>query len=177
MQRRLNITLYIPFTRNVVGAMDYTPVTFTNSQHPHITSYGHELALSVVFESGIQHLADRPSGYYDLPDAARTFLKNVPNAWDNTKLVDGYPGRDIVIARRKGDLWYIGAISSERFERTKTINFSFLPEGKKYKMTLISDGKHDKELNTQYIVVDKSSTFSVRLLRRGGFAAKLKPLH
>jgi hypothetical protein len=67
----------LPFTRNVVGAMDYTPVTFTNSQFPHITSYGHELALSVLFESGMQHFADRPEGYYTLPDAAKTFLKNV----------------------------------------------------------------------------------------------------
>lgn len=166
----------IPFTRNIVGGMDYTPVTFTNSQHPHITSYGHELALSVVFESGIQHMADRPSGYYELPDAARTFLREVPNAWDNTKLVEGNPGRSIIIARQKGELWYIGGISSERFERNKTLNFSFLPEGKKYKMTLISDGRHDKELATQYIVVDKSSAVNVKLLRRGGFAARLRPV-
>jgi len=166
----------LPFTRNVVGAMDYTPVTFTNSQYPHITSYGHELALSVVFESGLQHMADRPSGYYELPDAARTFLKEVPNAWDDTKLLDGYPGRDIILARRKGDIWYIGGISSERFERTKTLKFNFLPEGKKYKLTLITDGKHDKEFATQYLVVDKSSTIAVKLLRRGGFTANLKQI-
>ena len=166
----------LPFTRNVVGAMDYTPVTFTNSQNPHITSYGHELALSVVFESGFQHLADRPDGYYDLPDAARTFLKEVPNAWDDTKLLDGYPGRNIIIARRKGDLWYIGGLNSERFERTKTLTFDFLPEGKQYKMTLITDGKHDKAFATQYLVVDKSSSINVKMLRRGGFAAKLKPI-
>ena len=55
---RINCTL--PFTRNVVGPMDYTPVAFTNSQHPHMTTYAHELALSVAFESGIQHWADRP---------------------------------------------------------------------------------------------------------------------
>jgi alpha-glucosidase len=164
----------LPFTRNVVGSMDYTPVTFTNSQNPHITSYGHELALSVVFESGFQHLADRPSGYYELPDAARTFLKEVPNAWDNTKLLDGYPGRDIIIARQKGDSWYIGGLNSERFEKTKILKFDFLPEGAKYKLTLISDGKHDKEFATQYIEVDKSSSVSVKLLRRGGFTAKLK---
>jgi alpha-glucosidase len=164
----------LPFTRNVVGSMDYTPVTFTNSQNPHITSYGHELALSVVFESGFQHLADRPSGYYELPDAARTFLKEVPNAWDNTKLLDGYPGRDIIIARQKGDSWYIGGLNSERFEKTKILKFDFLPEGAKYKLTLISDGKHDKEFATQYIAVDKSSSVSVKLLRRGGFTAKLK---
>jgi alpha-glucosidase len=164
----------LPFTRNVVGPMDYTPVTFTDSQNPHITSYGHELALSVVFESGFQHLADRPSGYYELPDAARTFLKEVPNAWDNTKLLDGYPGRDIIIARQKGDSWYIGGLNSERFDKTKILKFDFLPDSVKYKLTLISDGKHDKELETQYIAVDKSSSLSVKLLRRGGFAAKLK---
>ena len=164
----------LPFTRNVVGPMDYTPVTFTDSQNPHITSYGHELALSVVFESGFQHLADRPSGYYDLPDAARTFLKEVPNAWDNTKLLDGYPGRDIIIARQKGDSWYIGGLNSERFEKTKILKFDFLPDGVKYKLTLISDGKHDKEFATQYIAVDKSSSVNVKLLRRGGFVAKLK---
>jgi hypothetical protein len=166
----------LPYTRNVVGAMDYTPVTFTNSQFPHTTLYGHELALSVVFESGLQHMADRPSGYYDLPFEARTFLKEVPNAWDNTKLLDGYPGRDIIIARQKGNQWYISGISSERFERTKTLKFNFLPEGKKYKLTLISDGKHDKDLATQYLVVDKSSTFDVKLLRRGGFVVSLKPI-
>jgi alpha-glucosidase len=164
----------LPFTRNVVGPMDYTPVTFTDSQNPHITSYGHELGLSVVFESGFQHMADRPSGYYELPDAARTFLKEVPNAWDNTKLLDGYPGRDIIIARQKGDSWYIGGLNSERFDKTKILKFDFLPDGVKYKLTLISDGKHDKELATQYIAVDKSSSVSVKLLRRGGFAAKLK---
>jgi alpha-glucosidase len=166
----------LPFTRNVVGPMDYTPVTFTNSQYPHITSYGHELALGVVFESGLQHLADRPAGYYELPDAARSFLKDVPNAWDDIKFIDGYPGRSITIARRKGENWYIGGISSERFERTKTLKFNFLPEGIKYKLTLITDGKHDKDLATQYLVVDRSSSVDVRLLRRGGFAAELKPL-
>jgi len=167
----------LPFTRNVVGPMDYTPVTFTNSQFPHITSYGHELALSVVFESGFQHMADRPEGYLELPDAAKSFLKEVPNAWDNTKLISGYPGKDIVIARQKGDVWYIGGINAEaRREKTKTLKFDFLTEGVKYKLTLIADGEHDKEFSTQYLVVDKSSSVEVKMLRRGGFAASLKPI-
>lgn len=166
----------LPFTRNVVGPMDYTPVTFTNSQFPHITSYGHELALSVVFESGVQHMADRPSGYYELPDAAKTFLKEVPNTWDDTKLIDGYPGKDIIIARRKQDRWYIGGLNSEKIEKYKTLKFDFLPEGVKYKLTLIADGKHDKDFSTSYLVVDKSSSINLKLLRRGGFAACLKPI-
>lgn len=167
----------LPFTRNVVGAMDYTPVTFTNSQFPHITSYGHELALSVLFESGMQHFADRPEGYYTLPDAAKTFLKNVPNAWDNIKLLDGTPGTDITMARQKGNDWYIGGISANNMrEKRIKLSFGFLTEGVKYKLTLITDGKHDKELSTQYLVVDKSSSVDIKMLRRGGFAASLKPV-
>lgn len=166
----------IPFTRNVVGAMDYTPVNFTNSQFPHITSYGHELALSVLYESGMQHMADRPEGFYNLPDAARTFLKNIPNAWDDTKLVDGYPGKDVVMARRKGELWYVGGINAESREKLKKVPLDFLPEGVKYKLTLIADGKHDKDFDTQIRVVDQSNTIDVKLLRRGGFAAVLKPV-
>ncbi len=166
----------LPFTRNVVGAMDYTPVTFTNSQFPHITSYGHELALSVVFESGFQHMADRPEGYFDLPDAAKNFLKEVPNAWDNTKLIDGYPGKDLIIARNKGNAWYIGGISAEKYPKEETLTFNYLPDNITYKMTLIADGEHDKKLVTQYILVDKSSTVKVKVLGRGGFAASLKPI-
>jgi alpha-glucosidase len=167
----------LPFTRNVVGPMDYTPVTFTNAQFPHITSYGHELALSVVFESGLQHMADRPEGYLQLPDAAKSFLKEVPNAWDNTKLLSGYPGKDIIIARQKGNAWYIGGINAEtRGEKRKTLKFDFLPEGAKYKLTLIADGEHDKAFTIQYMVVDKTSVIDVKMLRRGGFAASLKPI-
>ncbi|MBN2274224.1 MAG: glycoside hydrolase family 97 catalytic domain-containing protein [Bacteroidales bacterium] len=167
----------MPFTRNVVGSMDYTPVTFTNSQHPHITSYGHELALSVLFESGMQHMADRPEGYYNLPDAAKNFLREVPNAWDDIKLLDGYPGKDVILARRKGDCWYIGGINAEvRRDKNKTLRFSFLPEGGKYKLTLIADGEHDTQLSIRYLVVDKNSEIEVKMLRRGGFAASLKPL-
>lgn len=167
----------LPFTRNVVGAMDYTPVTFTNSQFPHITSYGHELALSVLFESGIQHFADRPEGYYALPDAAKTFLRNVPNAWDDTKLLDGYPGKEVTMARRKGNEWYIGGISADNMrENRKKLSFGFLPENRKYRLTLITDGRHDKEFSTQYWVVDKTSAIDIKMLRRGGFAASLKPI-
>lgn len=167
----------LPFTRNVVGSMDYTPVTFTNSQYPHITSYGHELALSVVFESGLQHMADRPDGYNNLPDAVKSFLKAVPAAWDDTQLLDGYPGRNTVIARRKGADWYIGGINSGgRRERVQNVKFDFLPEGKSYKLTLIADGEHDKAFATKFLAVDKNSEVDVRMLRSGGFAAHLVPL-
>ncbi|WP_201448295.1 glycoside hydrolase family 97 protein [Flavobacterium seoulense] len=167
----------LPFTRNVVGAMDYTPVTFTNSQYPHITSYGHELALSVLFESPLQHLADRPEGYYELPDEAKTFLKEVPTVWDDTKLLDGYPGQEVTMARQKGDTWYIGGISaSERKEINKKIKLEFLKEGINYRAVIIADGKHDKVFSSQVMAVNKNSTIEIKLLRRGGFAVSLIPM-
>ncbi|MFA9390377.1 MAG: glycoside hydrolase family 97 catalytic domain-containing protein [Prolixibacteraceae bacterium] len=165
----------LPFTRNVVGSMDYTPVTFTNSQYPHITSYAHELALSVVFESGMQHMADRPEGYYELQDAALSFLKKVPNVWDDIRLLDGYPGENTVIARRKGTDWFIGGINSDgRKERTQKLDFNFLEEGSKYKLTIIADGEHDKTFTTKHMLVTKSSSVEVKMLRRGGFVAYLE---
>ncbi|TDH23544.1 glycoside hydrolase family 97 protein [Segetibacter sp. 3557_3] len=166
----------LPFTRNVVGGMDYTPVTFTNSQFPHVTSYAHELALSVLFESGLQHFADRPEGYRALPDAVKTFLKEVPNAWDDIRLIEGTPGKNVLLARRKGTGWYLGGINAEQRERRKTIKLDFLEEGVKYKLTLIADGKHDKDFTTEYMVVDKTGSMDVRVLRRGGFVASLKPM-
>ncbi len=166
----------LPFTRNVIGSMDYTPVTFTNSQFPHITSYGHELALSVVFESAMQHMADRPEGYYELPDAAKTFLKHVPSTWDDIKLLDGYPGKFTVMARKKGADWYIGGLNSGRRDKVQNLKFDFLPEGASYKLTLIADGEHDKSFSTKYIVVNKSSSIDVKMLRLGGFVAHLYPM-
>ena len=71
------------------------------------------------------------------------------------------------IARRKGNLWYIGGSNAEREEKKKVRTFNFLPEGVKYKLTLIAEGKRDKEFSTQYMVVNKSSTVEVRLLRWG----------
>jgi alpha-glucosidase len=129
-----------------------------------------------LFESALQHMADRPQGYYELPDAAKFFLREVPAAWDETKFVDGYPGKDVIMARRKGDTWYMGGISGELRVKKKKITLDFLKPQTKYKLTLIADGSHDQEFATQYLVVDHTSTIDVTMLRRGGFAASLKPM-
>ena len=99
----------LPFTRNAIGSMDYTPVTFSAARRQ--TSAAHELALSIVFESGLQHFADRPDAYLALPPARR-WLRDVPPAWDDTRLLAGYPGDSATIARRSGRSWYVGAIAA-----------------------------------------------------------------
>lgn len=106
---RHNATL--PFTRNVIGSMDYTPCTFTDSQHPHITSHAHELALTVLFESALQHLADRPSAYLSQPEPIRQLLTTLPTVWDDTRLICGRPGEYVVLARRSGDRLYVAGIN------------------------------------------------------------------
>jgi hypothetical protein len=80
------------------------------------------------------------------------------------------------MARRKGADWYIGGINNGgRRDKVQNLKFDFLPEGKSYKLTLIADGEHDKTFSTKYMVVDKSSTIAVKMLRIGGFAASLTP--
>ncbi|MBF4470525.1 glycoside hydrolase family 97 protein [Flavobacterium sp. HJJ] len=163
----------LPFTRNVVGSMDYTPVTFSNTQHPHITTYAHELALAVVFESGFQHFADTPEAYNSLPLEPKEFLKNVPVSWDDIKLVDGYPGERIITARKKGNLWYLGGLNGKDELQTLKINFDFLGTGN-FKLKLIKDGENDKSFAVETKTVKKGDVLNVECLPRGGFTAVLE---
>jgi hypothetical protein len=163
----------LPFTRNVIGSMDYTPVAFSNSQHPHITSYGHELALSVVFESGLQHFADSPTSYGSLPTEPKEFLKNVPVSWDDTKLIDGYPGEKVIIARKKGNQWYIGGLNGKDEPQTLNVNFGFLDEGN-FNLQLIKDGVDDKSFANESVKVKRGDVINVKCLPRGGFVGILK---
>ncbi|MDR6197505.1 alpha-glucosidase [Siphonobacter sp. BAB-5404] len=166
----------LPFTRNVIGPMDYTPVAFTNSQHAHTTTYSHELALAVLFESGIQHLADRPQGFDQLPDPAKFMLKEVPNAWDETQFLAGYPGKEVVIARRKAGRWYVAGINGEDRSKKISIPFHFLTKGKTYRAELIADGEYDSGFNVKYTTVKEGDALEVECLPRGGFTLILNEM-
>jgi hypothetical protein len=116
--------LSLAFTRNVQGPMDFTPCTFTAVR---TISAGFELALAVIFESGVQHFADGIEAYQRRPEAQR-LLAAVPTAWDDTLLLSGDPADHIVLARRSGGEWFVGAgISGEA--RTLTVPLGFLEEG------------------------------------------------
>ena len=116
----------LPFTRNVIGPMDYTPCAFSDSQHPHITSLAHELALTVLFESGLQHLADKPESYFAQPQAVQDFFTELPNVWDETRFVSGYPGKSAVLARRFGHSWYVAGINGLDEAQTLSFDLSFI---------------------------------------------------
>ncbi len=168
----------LPFTRNVIGPMDYTPGTFTDSQHPHITTHGHELALPFLFESALQHMPDRPSSYLSLPQAIRDLLIEMPTTWDDTRLLSCYPGTDVVLARRKGDAWYIAGINGT--DEPRTLTFPLAPitsidkKAGKNTVTLYKDNADGKG----FIIENKSTLHSngermaVNCLPRGGFVIR-----
>lgn len=156
----------LPFTRNVVGPMDYTPCAFSDSQHPHITSKAHELALTVLFESGLQHLADRPESFYAQPQAVQDFLGELPAAWDDTRYIGGYPGEYAVIARKSGTRWYVAGINGTDEQKTITLNLKRFIGNKKAVTLYLDDtsGAWDIQ-NTQDIPE------SITCQARGGFVA------
>ena len=126
----------LPFTRNVIGPMDYTPCTFSDSQHKHITTHAHELALPVLFESPLLHWADKPESYLVQPQEVKNFMSALPTTWDETRLLGGYPGEWVVIARRCGTTWYVAGINGKDTALTISFDASFLPKGK---YTLFTD--------------------------------------
>jgi hypothetical protein len=159
----------LALTRNVVGPMDYTPVIFSPSRggRPALrrTTYGHELALSVVFESGLQHFADAAERYLALPDEARDLLRAVPVAWDETRLVEGEPGKLVVMARRKGQTWYLAGINGEAREKDVAVPASYRSDRP---ALLIADGDSDTSF-----AIRRALPTSVRLRPNGGFVLRL----
>lgn len=155
----------LPFTRGVIGPMDYTPCTFTDSQHQHITTDSHELALTVLFESGIVHLADRPSSYLSQPDKVKEFLSSLPTAWDETKLVAGYPGKFAIIARRKEENWYIAGVNGMSSEQAFELNIETLNTGDS-NWTIFEDGDGGWKITS-----NTSFPTTINLKPRGGFVA------
>jgi alpha-glucosidase len=153
----------LPFTRNVVGSMDYTPMAFHRDTRP--TSDAHELALSVLVESGLQNLAGTPESYDARPEAVR-FLEQVPTVWDETRLLAGRPGDSAVFARRSGARWFIGAGVAGP-GRTLDVPLD-LPQDR-WLVEVVRDGADG--LVREQRIMEAGDTLSVDVVDEGGFAA------
>jgi hypothetical protein len=158
----------LPFTRNVVSSMDFTPLVMDRKIRGvrRVTTPAFELALAVIFESGVQHFGLAPFEAAALPDFAVEYLKRVPTAWDQTRFVAGYPAKDIVLARCKNGDWYVAGINGENKGKTLTLDLSFLPQNRP--ATLILDGTEDS-LQVKKINSPSSAGFVVELEPSGGF--------
>ena len=164
----------LPFTRNVIGPMDYTPCAFSDSQHPHITSHAHELALTVLYESGLQHLADRPESFLAQPAEVQQFLSHLPNVWDDTRYVAGYPGESAVLARRSGNTWYVAGINGTDEEQAISIPLKGIV--KKAKNTYLFADSNDKN-NPWNITTERRLPSAVTCQPRGGFVLVINPTY
>ena len=109
-----------PFIRNTVGSMDFGGSTLNkhynvDNQHgtTRKTSDVFALATAVLFQSSVQHFALAPNNLQDAPDWAVQFMKDVPTLWDETRFIDGYPGKYVILARRSGNKWYIAGVTSD----------------------------------------------------------------
>lgn len=181
-------SVFLPFIRNAVGPMDFTPGAMINMQPevnkgiiPNASGAGtraYQLALYVVFESGLQMLADNPSLYYKNLDCTE-FITSVPTTWDETKALVATAGEVAIVAKRKVGQWYIGGITnSKESQRNIPITFDFLQPGKIYTMTYFEDGinaaKQAMDYRKKSIQIKAGDTITVKMVRNGGFAAVLK---
>lgn len=174
--------VYYAYTRNVAGPMDYTPIVFEQAFKQQDITYSHSLALSVVFESGIQHFADNADdptkGFrkvFGLFPFAKDFLKSVPVRWNTTLLLDGSPDTHVILARQSGTTWYVGAISSSKNELVIKQKFSFLGKGK-YTWERISEGNTGDTLQVSQGEIQPDNEISLKLHPKGGFVMKISPL-
>jgi alpha-glucosidase len=177
-----NLTL--PFIRMVCGPMDYTPGAMRNFHteefQPNFSRPGsqgtrcHQLALFVVFESGIQMLADSPSNY-EREQESTEFLASVPNTWDELKVLEARVGEYLVVARRKGSTWFIGALNNQT-EREFSIDLSFLSDGEK-SAVIMQDGVNTDHFAEDYsrieTTVSNQTKLNLKLAKGGGYAARI----
>ncbi len=155
-----------PYTRNVAGGMDYTPVTWIVADRD--TTDAHEVALALVYESGWQHLADRIETYENHPEALRT-LSRLPATWEESRLLGGAPGESTVIARRHGDRWYAGGIFAVP-AHDEQVPLDMLGGGRWLAET-VRDGDHG--LIRESRVVRRGDTLTVPVAANGGFVTVL----
>jgi alpha-glucosidase len=180
-------SLFLPFMRNAVGPMDYTPGAMISMQpeayraeRPNAASIGtraYQMALFVVFESGIQMLADNPTLYYRNLDCTE-FITSVPTTWDETKALAAEVGELAVVAKRKGNKWFLGGITNGAQQtRTVPINLDFLSKGITYTMTYFEDGinagRQAMDYRKKTIQVKADDKISIKMVRNGGYAASI----
>jgi len=177
--------LTIPFTRMIAGPLDYEAGCMLNAQKdvfrivdPIPMSQGtriHQLAMYMVYESPLQYLAGNISDYLREPEYA-AFFSSIPTVWDETIALDGKTGDYILIARKSGAEWWVGAMT-DWTPRTMQLNLSFLQDGT-YRADIYSDGlnadRYASDYTTSEIRVNPSQTLTLNMQAGGGWVARFR---
>jgi alpha-glucosidase len=162
----------LPFTRNVIGPMDFTPNALGHHYDPkHLRdrycTLGFELALGIVYESGIQHFGITPTDAENAPDFAIAYFRDLPDTWNESKFLAGFPGKYCVMARRAGDRWFIAGINGQNTPQAVSCDLPFVKKSIGGK--LIEDGTGDRLLKQRAIAVGVASPLNVMIPAHGGF--------
>ena len=182
--RQIEYDVTIPFIRMVAGPMDYTQGAMRNATKRNYRSVNsepmslgtrcHQLAEYVVFEAPFDMLCDSPSNYMKEPECT-AFISAVPTTWDETIPLDGKVADYVAIARRKGDNWYVGAMT-DWTPRDLEISMDFLPEGT-YVMEVFKDGINADRAACDYakeeLTVTNASKVKLHMAPGGGWVAKV----
>lgn len=172
----------LTFTRNVVGPMDFTPVAFQDMLDMRDISFAHSLAEAVAFYSGIQHFGDaadrKDAGYravFAQTPVVFDLMRGIPAAWDETRLLDGNPDSHIVIARRKGNTWYVAGLNGEEQTRAVTFRPADLGLAGTMQLTLAKDGTdRGNNFTVDERAIEAATPIAVDMRFMGGFLARLR---
>lgn len=177
-----------PFIRMAAGPMDYTPGAMTNAAPGNYRSINdtpmsfgtraHQLAMYVVYEAPLQMLADSPDAYRANPESLE-FISAIPTTFDQTEVIAGEVGEYVAIARRKGDTWYIGAMTSMT-PRNLELPLSFLTPGVTYNAVIMNDGvntnRNGADCRKSEEKVTSATVAKAKMASGGGWGAILTPV-
>lgn len=177
----------VPYIRMMAGPMDYTQGAMRNATrsnyHPvndEPMSQGtrcRQLAEYVIFDSPLNMLCDSPSNYMKEPECLE-FIAEIPTVWDETRGLSGKVGEYIAMARRSGDIWYVGGLTDWN-ARELTLDLSFLPEGD-HEVVIFRDGANAYRAASDYkketVKLPADGKLTVHMAPGGGFAAIVKPV-
>lgn len=182
--------LQFPFIRMLNGPFDYTPGSMRNTTKEafiprdlpntipmSMGTRSHELAMYILFDHPLAYLCDSPTEYRKYPDIME-FLSKVPTTWDQTIPLDARLSEYALIARQKGEDWYVGGMTNWE-ERSTDINFSFLPDSRKYHAYIIKDAKNSNQRPQRYLCeklsVDNTTSLKFNMSKGGGFVIRITP--
>ncbi len=161
----------LPFTRNAVSAMDFGPVFFNKRFSKQAdkgtirkTTDAFQLATSILYQSPVQHFGITPNNIQEQPEYVINFMKKIPTTWDETRFIDGYPGKYCIMARRFGSKWYIGATNASNSLQSYTLSLPWLI-GKE--VTVLFDHK-DRSVGFKTAKIDKKGLLKIELENLGG---------
>jgi alpha-glucosidase len=166
--QKLQHDLTIPYVRNVMGPVSFTPLHLSRSAG----SLAYQLGQVVLYETGIQIFAEKHDAILGFPGV--DFLKAIPASWDEIRFLEGLPGSHTILARRSGGSWFLGGITAEA--RTARVPLVFLPPGRKYEARIYRDGDSKTALVKEARPVSRKDTLELPMLPAGGFAVHLQAL-